>query len=103
MSMSEDQLCSIYLSSYPVLVSGWSDNGWLSGGHAVRMALELCWWYFFVRKIIFVDTTALALPKAWPQLLKRINTNQANTTDDRDLIVASRTWFALYLFEHQSV
>jgi hypothetical protein len=25
-----------------VLVSGWSDNGWLSGGHAVRMALELC-------------------------------------------------------------
>ncbi len=25
-----------------VLVSGWSDNGWLSGGHAVRMALQLC-------------------------------------------------------------
>jgi hypothetical protein len=26
-----------------VLVSGWSDSGgWLSGGHAVRMALELC-------------------------------------------------------------
>lgn len=25
-----------------VLVSGWSDNGWLSGGHAVRMAAELC-------------------------------------------------------------
>lgn len=28
--------------SHPVLVSGWSDNGWLSGGHAVRMAMELC-------------------------------------------------------------
>ena len=27
---------------YIVLVSGWSDNGWLSGGHAVRMAMELC-------------------------------------------------------------
>lgn len=27
---------------YTVLVSGWSDNGWLSGGHAVRMAMELC-------------------------------------------------------------
>ena len=26
----------------PVLVSGWSDNGWLSGGHAVRMAMEIC-------------------------------------------------------------
>ena len=25
-----------------VLVSGWSDNGWLSGGHAVRMAMEIC-------------------------------------------------------------
>ena len=25
-----------------VLVAGWSDNGWLSGGHAVRMAIELC-------------------------------------------------------------
>lgn len=25
-----------------VLVSGWSDNGWLSGGHAVRMAMEYC-------------------------------------------------------------
>ncbi|KAG1831013.1 hypothetical protein EV424DRAFT_1373314 [Suillus variegatus] len=24
-----------------VLVSGWSDNGWLSGGHAVLMAMEL--------------------------------------------------------------
>jgi hypothetical protein len=27
---------------FAVLVSGWSDNGWLSGGHAVRMAMELC-------------------------------------------------------------
>ena len=27
---------------FTVLVSGWSDNGWLSGGHAVRMAMELC-------------------------------------------------------------
>jgi len=25
-----------------VILSGWSDNGWLSGGHAVRMAMELC-------------------------------------------------------------
>lgn len=25
-----------------VLVAGWSDNGWLSCGHAVRMAQELC-------------------------------------------------------------
>ncbi|KIJ21916.1 hypothetical protein PAXINDRAFT_159912 [Paxillus involutus ATCC 200175] len=68
-----------------ILVSGWSDNGWLSGGHAVRMAMEL------------------ALHKAWPKLLRRMQ-NRTKTTDgseDRDLVNASRTWFCLYLFEHQ--
>ncbi|KAH9056913.1 hypothetical protein EDB87DRAFT_1633199 [Lactarius vividus] len=67
-----------------VLVSGWSDNGWLSGGHAVRMALEL------------------SLHKAWPKLLRRMQSNKASEgPEDRELIIASRTWFCLYLFEHQ--
>jgi len=35
-------LCPQQALTQIVLVSGWSDNGWLSGGHAVRMALELC-------------------------------------------------------------
>ncbi|KAJ3734654.1 hypothetical protein DFJ43DRAFT_1060921 [Lentinula guzmanii] len=65
-----------------ILVSGWSDNGWLSGGHAVRMAMEL------------------SLHKAWPRLLRRINTKKTSE-EDRDLVIASRTWFCLYLFEHQ--
>ncbi|KAJ3910125.1 hypothetical protein F5879DRAFT_930999 [Lentinula edodes] len=65
-----------------ILVSGWSDNGWLSGGHAVRMAMEL------------------SLHKAWPRLLRRINLKKTSE-DDRDLVIASRTWFCLYLFEHQ--
>ncbi|KAJ4485944.1 hypothetical protein J3R30DRAFT_3442999 [Lentinula aciculospora] len=65
-----------------ILVSGWSDNGWLSGGHAVRMAMEL------------------SLHKAWPRLLRRINNKKSND-DDRDLVIAARTWFCLYLFEHQ--
>jgi hypothetical protein len=65
-----------------ILVSGWSDNGWLSGGHAVRMGMEL------------------SLHKAWPRLLRRINAKKASE-EDRDLVVASRTWFCLYLFEHQ--
>lgn len=36
--------CARRLGSHAltVLVSGWSDNGWLPGGHAVRMAMELC-------------------------------------------------------------
>ncbi|KAI9069411.1 hypothetical protein FKP32DRAFT_1617242 [Trametes sanguinea] len=67
-----------------VLVSGWSDNGWLSGGHAVRMAMEL------------------SMHKAWPELLKRMKAGKATTSaKDRQLVVSSRTWFCLYLFEHQ--
>ncbi|KAF9270061.1 hypothetical protein L218DRAFT_952259 [Marasmius fiardii PR-910] len=66
-----------------VLVSGWSDNGWLSGGHAVRMAMEL------------------SLHKAWPRLLRRMRAQKSNPKDDRELVVSARTWFCLYLFEHQ--
>ncbi|KAI0652053.1 hypothetical protein C8Q79DRAFT_1080999 [Trametes meyenii] len=71
-------------SVFSVLVSGWSDNGWLSGGHAVRMAMEL------------------SMHKAWPELLKRMKAGKATTSSkDRQLVVSSRTWFCLYLFEHQ--
>ncbi|TFK36876.1 hypothetical protein BDQ12DRAFT_686019 [Crucibulum laeve] len=66
-----------------ILVSGWSDNGWLSGGHAVRMAMEL------------------SMHKAWPRLLRRMNANKADVNEDRELVIACRTWFCLYLFEHQ--
>ncbi|EJD03687.1 uncharacterized protein FOMMEDRAFT_120845 [Fomitiporia mediterranea MF3/22] len=67
-----------------ILVSGWSDNGWLSGGHAVRMAAEL------------------SMHQAWPKLMKRIEAGKATTSaEDRKLITASRIWFCLYLFEHQ--
>lgn len=66
-----------------ILVSGWSDNGWLSGGHAVRMAMEL------------------SMHKAWPKLLRRMNANKTDPNGDRELVIASRTWFCLYLFEHQ--
>ncbi|KAH7910701.1 hypothetical protein BJ138DRAFT_1008198 [Hygrophoropsis aurantiaca] len=68
-----------------ILVSGWSDNGWLSGGHAVRMAMEL------------------SMHKAWPKLLRRMqNKNKSwDGSEDRELVNASRTWFCLYLFEHQ--
>ncbi|KIM66353.1 hypothetical protein SCLCIDRAFT_1211595 [Scleroderma citrinum Foug A] len=68
-----------------ILVAGWSDNGWLSGGHAVRMAMEL------------------SLHKAWPKLLRRMQNRgpSYDPNDDRELVVGSRTWFCLYLFEHQ--
>ncbi|KAF8519106.1 hypothetical protein BU17DRAFT_66051 [Hysterangium stoloniferum] len=67
-----------------VVVSGWSDNGWLSGGHAVRMALEL------------------GMNKAWPRLLRRIHANKmSKSQEERELVISARTWFVLYLFEHQ--
>ncbi|KAJ3852861.1 hypothetical protein EV368DRAFT_82133 [Lentinula lateritia] len=59
-----------------ILVSGWSDNG------------EMVIW------------RPCALHKAWPRLLRRINLKKTSE-DDRDLVIASRTWFCLYLFEHQ--
>src|ERR1700683_4223955 len=45
----------------------------------------------------------LAMHKAWPDLLSRMKNNQMSVIHDRDLVVASRTWFCLYLFEHQCV
>lgn len=35
---------------FQVLVAGWSDNGWLSGGHAVRMAMELCEQFWLLQR-----------------------------------------------------
>lgn len=67
-----------------VILSGWSANGWLTCGHAVRMALQI------------------DMNKAWPRLLRRIENGKLSTgPSDRELVVASRTWFCLYLFEHQ--
>ncbi|KAG8865466.1 hypothetical protein FRC20_009809 [Serendipita sp. 405] len=67
-----------------VILSGWSPNGWLTCGHAVRMALQL------------------NMNKAWPRLLRRIKNNKVSTmAEERELVVAARTWFCLYLFEHQ--
>jgi len=70
-----------------MVVAGWSTNGWLLGGHAIRMALEL------------------GLHKAWPKLLKKIKSGRKLKdqigSDEHDLIVCSRIWFALFLFEHQ--
>jgi hypothetical protein len=44
-----------------------------------------------------------ALHTAWPRLLRRMNANQADADNEevKALVVASRTWFCLFLFEHQ--
>jgi hypothetical protein len=46
----------------------------------------------------------LNMHKCWPKLLKRMRSGKAQTyTDDRSLVASVRTWFALYIFEHQYV
>ncbi|KAG8897423.1 hypothetical protein FRB99_008163, partial [Tulasnella sp. 403] len=71
-----------------ILVAGWGagpkDSGWLTCGHATRMALEL------------------GMHKAWPKLMKRMNAGKTSSSqDERELVISARTWFCLYLFEHQ--
>jgi len=41
--------------------------------------------------------------KAWPRLLRRMNANKVDLMEDKHLVSCSRTWFCLYLFEHQFV
>src|SRR5438477_50527 len=45
-----------------------------------------------------------AMHKAWPKLLRRMKTRKsADVSEDRELVIQSRIWFCLYLFEHQYV
>jgi hypothetical protein len=46
----------------------------------------------------------LGLHKAWPKLLKRMQSGKASKSkEDWELLAKSRTWLCLYLFEHQFV
>ncbi|KAG8737967.1 hypothetical protein FRC10_007454 [Ceratobasidium sp. 414] len=72
-----------------VLVSGWSSNGWLPGGHAVRMGLE-------------IGKCGGWMHKAWPRLFKRMRAGKMSVSqEERQLLISARTWFVLFLFEHQ--
>jgi hypothetical protein len=47
-----------------------------------------------------------AMHRAWPRLLQRMNKQgpgDVMTDEDRQLAITARTWFCLYLFEHQKV
>jgi hypothetical protein len=44
----------------------------------------------------------LNMHNCWPKLLKRMRAGKAHTyPDDRSLVASVRTWFSLYIFEHQ--
>lgn len=68
------------------ILAAFSDNGWLPGGHAVRMALDI------------------GINKSFIKLL-RSGMGKGKTPEEleeeRPLVVHSRVWFCLYLMEHQ--
>ncbi|BEJ14452.1 hypothetical protein CspHIS471_0402190 [Cutaneotrichosporon sp. HIS471] len=68
------------------ILAAFSDNGWLAGGHAVRMALDI------------------GINKSFIKLLRSGMGNgktPEELEEERPLVVHSRVWFCLYLMEHQ--
>jgi hypothetical protein len=72
--------------------------------------VTLCGWLWSFVRIRHVSlgyhklTAFSAMHKAWPDLYKRMKAGKIGTTSkDRELVVSSRTWLCLYLFEHQYV
>jgi len=46
----------------------------------------------------------IGLDQSWPKLVRLIREGKAADNEEQhELIVSSRTWFCLYLFEHQYV
>ncbi|WVQ71655.1 hypothetical protein IAR50_001195 [Cryptococcus sp. DSM 104548] len=69
-----------------LILSAFQDNGWLPGGHAVRMAIDMG----INRSFIHLLRTGMGKGKTGEEL-----------EQERSLVVHSRVWFGLYLMEHQ--
>ncbi|KAL7423562.1 hypothetical protein Q5752_001142 [Cryptotrichosporon argae] len=64
-----------------IILSVWSQNGWLPGGHALRMGLDI------------------NLHRA----LEKLNDGEERTeAEERDLVVSARIWLNCYLHDHLS-
>ncbi len=69
-----------------VLLAAFNDNGWLPGGHAVRMAVDM------------------GLDKCFTKLVRLgmgVGKKPEEVEDQRPLVIGARVWFCLYLVEHQ--
>ncbi|WVR05190.1 hypothetical protein IAU60_002202 [Kwoniella sp. DSM 27419] len=69
-----------------ILLAAFRDNGWLPGGHAVRMAVDMG----INRSFMHLLRTGMGKGKTKEEL-----------EEERSLVVQSRTWLCLYLMEHQ--
>ncbi|WWC61081.1 uncharacterized protein I303_103659 [Kwoniella dejecticola CBS 10117] len=69
-----------------ILLSAYRDSGWLPGGHAVRLALDMG----INRSFLHLLRTGMGKGKS-----------ESDLEQERSLVVQSRTWLCLYLMEHQ--
>ncbi|OCF36645.1 hypothetical protein I316_01898 [Kwoniella heveanensis BCC8398] len=69
-----------------ILLAAFRDNGWLPGGHAVRMAVDMG----INRSFLVLLRTGMGKGKSKEEL-----------EEERSLVVQSRVWLCLYLMEHQ--
>ncbi|WRT67181.1 uncharacterized protein IL334_004147 [Kwoniella shivajii] len=69
-----------------ILLSAFRDSGWLPGGHAVRMAVDMG----INRSFLHLLRTGMGKQKP-----------EANMEEERALVIQSRVWLCLYLMEHQ--
>ncbi|WWC89988.1 uncharacterized protein L201_004918 [Kwoniella dendrophila CBS 6074] len=69
-----------------ILLSAFRDSGWLPGGHAVRMALDMG----INRSFLHLLRTGMGKGKS-----------EAELEQEKTLVVQSRVWLCLYLMEHQ--
>ncbi|WVF72211.1 hypothetical protein IAT40_007023 [Kwoniella sp. CBS 6097] len=69
-----------------ILLAAFRDNGWLPGGHAVRMAVDMG----INRSFLHLLRTGMGKGKTKEEL-----------EEERSLVVQSRVWLCLYLMEHQ--
>ncbi|OCF71780.1 hypothetical protein I204_07843 [Kwoniella mangroviensis CBS 8886] len=69
-----------------ILLAAYRDSGWLPGGHAVRMAVDMG----INRSFLHLLRTGMGKGKS-----------EAELEQERSLVVQSRIWLCLYLMEHQ--
>ncbi|WVQ98787.1 hypothetical protein IAU59_005918 [Kwoniella sp. CBS 9459] len=69
-----------------ILLAAFRDNGWLPGGHAVRMAVDMG----INRSFLYLLRTGMGKGRSKEEL-----------EEERSLVVQSRVWLCLYLMEHQ--
>jgi hypothetical protein len=77
-----------FITDSLVMLAAFSENGWLPGGHAVRMAIDMG----LNRSFLSLLQSGMGKGKS-----------QAELEEERHLVVQSRIWFCVSLYVRHSV